>query len=234
MIILGIDTSSNILAVGLVKDGQLLGEISTNLHETALQELIPVVDNVLQKNSHSINEVDLFTVVLGPGLWSGIRIGVTTAKGFAHALQKPIVGISALDALAYNFRFVEKRVYSVIDAKRGQVYFAGYSCQDEHPKRFTDYSIGSMQDFLYACGTPAIIVGDSNFLHQHSVLHNFSTDIVLAPPILSRVRGAFIAEAGLYRYTNSGPDDTLSLAPLYLQEVEAEKAWRLRQVEEKG
>lgn len=230
MVILGIDTSRELGAIALTKDDLVLGELALEMKGSCLQYILVMIDYILKSTHLSIHDIDLFTVVLGPGSWSGLRIGITTSKSLAHSMNKPIVGVSTLDVLTYNFRYTEKLIYPALDAKRGQVYFAGYHCEDRIPHRFTDYRLARVENFLAEVKGPAVLLGDISLKYQNvmSDIKNLKNAVSIAPPFLSQIRGAFINEAGLHKYTRSGADDTLSLAPLYLQEAEAEKVWALK------
>lgn len=228
MIILGVNTSSDVGAIGLIKGSLLLGELVLEMRGASLQRLLPAIDYVLRSTQLTIQDVGLFTVVLGPGSWSGLRIGVTTLKCLACALKKPVVGISALDALAYNLRFADKLVYPTIDAKRGQIYFAGYRCQGETPERFTDYRLSSVEEFLNGLESPAILLGDGSLKYKQKMIASLGNRVSIAPSFISQISGAFVAEAGLHKYIESGANDAFSLAPLYLQKSSAEITWDMK------
>jgi tRNA threonylcarbamoyladenosine biosynthesis protein TsaB len=225
MIVLGIDTSKGTGVVALTKDNLLLGELTLQIQDAYLQSILAMLDYLFKETHLNIKDVDLFTVVLGPGSWSGLRIGVTTAKSLAHGLNKPIVGVSTLDVLAYNLRYTEKLVYPAIGAKRGNVFFAGYNCAGDIPQRFTNYKHARIKDYLNDLEEPSVLLLDDSLRHQDEFVSRCSDAITIGSPFLNQIRGGFINEAGLNKYISSGSDDTLSLAPLYLQEAEAEVKW---------
>ncbi|MFL6210109.1 MAG: tRNA (adenosine(37)-N6)-threonylcarbamoyltransferase complex dimerization subunit type 1 TsaB [Pyrinomonadaceae bacterium] len=225
MIVLGLDTSKETGVVALTKDGLLLGELALQIQDAYLQSILAMMDYLFRETHLTIKDVDLFTVVLGPGSWSGLRIGVTTAKSLAHGLNKPIVGVSTLDALAYNLRYTEQLIYPAIGAKRGNVFFAGYRCPGDTPQRFTNYKHTSIEEYLNDLEEPAVLLLDDSLRQQAAFTARRSAVVTIASPFLSRIRGVFINEAGLHKFIGSGADDTLSLAPLYLQEAEAEAKW---------
>lgn len=228
MKVLSIDISGEVGAVALTKEDYLLGELTLEMKGSSLMRILAMIDYVLKSTHFTIRDIDLFSVVLGPGSWSGLRIGVTTAKSFAHALKKPVVGVSTLDVLAYNVRYADGFVYPVIDAKRGQVYFAEYRCERGVPQRLTDYRLNSIEYFVTSIKSPSVILGDACLKYQEEIISGLGDVASVAPSSLSQTRAAFVNEAGLHRYMRSGADDTLSLAPFYLQESDAERAWALK------
>jgi tRNA threonylcarbamoyladenosine biosynthesis protein TsaB len=220
MLVLGINTSSDLGSVGVIKEDLLLGELA--LKGNQLQNTIVMIDFLLSNNQLNIQDIDLFTVVLGPGSWSGLRVGVTTAKSLAHALNKPIVGVSSLDMLAYKFRFTEKLVYPCLDAKNHQVIFAEYNCQGEIPQRLGEYRLDSFDNFLSQIKLPSIVTGDAGLKYRKELISQWGNQIAISPFLANQIQGSFIASAGLSHYLKSGADDNFSLTPLYLQKTAAE------------
>lgn len=231
MIALGLDTSGDRITVGLAEGGMVAGEISVGARMAYLRYLIPAMDFVLESANKTIRDVDLFIVSRGPGAWTGIRIGVTAMKSFAHALEKPIVGVCSLDALAYELRFCERPVYTAIDAARKQVYFSGYDCRGETPRPVTDRNLLKIGDFLAGLETPALIVGNGACKYKN-IIADAGEHIVI--PDCRNITATGLIQAGLDRFEAGGPDDTHAIAPLYFQKSDAERVWDERQAKLKG
>jgi len=234
MVILGVDTSNSIGTLVLSKESEFIGEVSLDMQKAHLRELLPTIDFLLKRTQLTVQNIDLFTVVVGPGSWSGIRIGVTTIKSLAHALDKPIIGVSSLDILAYNLRFTNHSVYPIIDASKEQVYYAGYHCSEAIPKRFTDHSLSKIEELVSKLKGPTILLGNGVSKYEQKIIAISRDDVFIAPHFLNHIRGVHIAEAGFYKFRQSGPDDTLSLAPIYLQKSEAEQKFERRDAFELG
>jgi tRNA threonylcarbamoyl adenosine modification protein YeaZ len=225
MISIGVDTSNGMAVFGAADDVNLLGEASIDLKGKFVRNLLPAIDDFLNSISISIKEIDLISVVLGPGSWTGIRVGVTTMKIIAQAMNKPIVGLCSLDVIAYNIRFSNYPVYTILDAARGNVYFAEYECSAKTPKCFSDCQLKSFEDFLSNIRLPAILIGTGVIKYQHKISPNILNKIILPPPFIHQTRGAFVVEAGFNRYNQGGDENALSLIPLYFQKSDAERAW---------
>ncbi|MFA9558498.1 tRNA (adenosine(37)-N6)-threonylcarbamoyltransferase complex dimerization subunit type 1 TsaB [Evansella sp. AB-rgal1] len=123
---LAIDTSTFVMGVGVIKDGILVGECITNINKNHSLRLMPAIRNLLEEVEISPSELDRIIVSEGPGSYTGVRIGVTTAKTLAWSLGIPIVGVSSLEVLAHNGRYFGGLISPFIDARRGQVYTGLY------------------------------------------------------------------------------------------------------------
>ena len=120
MKVLGIDTSSNVASAAVIDDDNIIAEYTLNLKKTHSQLLMPMIDSMLKSCECDIKDIDLFAVSVGPGSFTGLRIGIATAKGLAHACGKKIVPVGTLAALAYNLPYAEHIIVPIMDARRSQ------------------------------------------------------------------------------------------------------------------
>jgi tRNA threonylcarbamoyladenosine biosynthesis protein TsaB len=134
MRILAVDTSSNVASAAIVDDNKLVCECVLNNKLTHSQTLMPMIDEVFKKSELAPQDIDMFAVSSGPGSFTGLRIGVTTIKGLAHATDKPVCGVNTLEALAYNLPFCPYIIAPIMDARREQVYNAFYKWEDSKLK----------------------------------------------------------------------------------------------------
>jgi tRNA threonylcarbamoyladenosine biosynthesis protein TsaB len=215
MLILGIDTSLDSLGVALSAGDHVICELATPAGNT-LPRLLPTIDYLLAIAKVSIRDIELIAVVVGPGLWTSLRIGVTTAKTLAHALDCPVVRVSTFEALACNVRWADRRVYTLVDAKRGNVHIAEYSCSGDSPRMVSPPTLVSLAELNSSIDTSGIILGA---LTQFDISSHEATRALLAPSSMSRIRPASVVEAGWRAYIQWGPTDRLSLAPEYMQET---------------
>ncbi|MBP2855671.1 tRNA (adenosine(37)-N6)-threonylcarbamoyltransferase complex dimerization subunit type 1 TsaB, partial [Acinetobacter baumannii] len=126
MITLGIDTANQTLAIGVVEDEQILGQIQTNIKRNHSVTLMPAIDQLFADLQISPKDIDRIAVSDGPGSYTGLRIGVTTAKTIAYTLDKELVGVSSLKTIAANCIGVDKIIVSMFDARRKNVYAGAY------------------------------------------------------------------------------------------------------------
>ncbi|MCH5202960.1 MAG: tRNA (adenosine(37)-N6)-threonylcarbamoyltransferase complex dimerization subunit type 1 TsaB, partial [Oscillospiraceae bacterium] len=124
MKILGIDSSAKTASVGIVEDNNVIDELLINKGLTHSETLVPMIDEILNRNNLTIDDIDAFAVNNGPGSFTGVRIGVAVVKGLAFQKNKPCYEVSTLDSIALNCKDKEGLVVCVIDARRNQMYNA--------------------------------------------------------------------------------------------------------------
>lgn len=122
MNILAMDTSNQILGVALLQDEQLIGSITTNIKKNHSIRLMPAINQLMHEVAMTPAELDKIVVAKGPGSYTGVRIGLTTAKSMAWSLDIPVVGISSLEALAWQGHFYDSYICPFFDARRGLVF----------------------------------------------------------------------------------------------------------------
>ncbi|MDR2646951.1 MAG: tRNA (adenosine(37)-N6)-threonylcarbamoyltransferase complex dimerization subunit type 1 TsaB, partial [Oscillospiraceae bacterium] len=137
MLTLGIDTTARNLSVALAADGVLLAETLVTPQAKHSTLLLPMIDELLGRTGFSIARVDRFTAAHGPGSFSGVRVGVSTAKGLAEAAGKPCAGVSTLAAMARNAVLFSGLICCVMDARRGETYSAIFACENQKLRRLT-------------------------------------------------------------------------------------------------
>lgn len=163
MIVLGIETAT--ARVGAAVGGQegVLAEFHASRGRRHVETLVPAIDFVCRTARIALSEVSVVAVDVGPGLFTGLRVGVATAKAIAQALSVPMIGLSSLDLLAYPLRYAERLVVPVIDARRDEVYWATYRQVPGGIQRLSDYRISSPRDLaaeLSAERQGALLIGD--------------------------------------------------------------------------
>ena len=124
MKILAVDTSATPVSAALVDSGRLLGEFYLNIKTTHSQTLMPIVESLLKTTGTAIQEIDVFAVNVGPGSFTGVRIGVASVKGLTMPLERPCAAVSTLEAMAYGMPYENGIVCAVMDARCSQVYNA--------------------------------------------------------------------------------------------------------------
>lgn len=138
MKVLAIDTSTMMSSICILDNDIILGEFNINQEETHSEKLAPMIKRLLEDIKININDIDLFAVANGPGSFTGLRIGVTTLKAISQALEKPIIGVSTLEAMAYSI-LTDDYILPIIDG-RGNRYFSGlyFWQEDKLIKEFED------------------------------------------------------------------------------------------------
>lgn len=227
MKILSLDTSAKTATVALVSDGELIAEYSilTTTHSTTL---LPMIESIFKLAGIEAKDVDLYSVSVGPGSFTGIRIGVSTVKGLAFAYNTPCVGVSALEGMAENFGGLDGIIVPVIDARRDMVYTALFrSTSDGNVERITEdlqISIDELCELLLEYkGTRVYFTGDA----YAKMTERFSGQENCTTPIKLRAQSAYgVASAGLklWNKTEDKAEFTAAaLMPVYLRKAQAER-----------
>lgn len=167
MLILAFESSAKAASVALVKDGSLISQYSQCTALTHSRTLLPMAEDMLKNAELKISDVDLIAVAHGPGSFTGIRIGVSTVKGLSWAADKPCVGVSTLEAMAWQGLAAGGYVCPVMDARRAQVYNAIFKIEDGRPIRVTEdrpIALEELAEEVKALNAPVFLVGDGTEL----------------------------------------------------------------------
>jgi len=160
MKILGIDTTTKFLCLGLYVDGNFYEyNLETGRNLSAL--LVPTIQRVLEAVRLKISDIDYFACGLGPGSFTGMRIGLATIKGLSIARNKPVLGVSTLDILAENVTLNNALIVPAIDARRGLIYCSSYKREKGLLKRKSEYRLLNPDEFVKKFANKAIILGDA-------------------------------------------------------------------------
>ena len=223
MLTLAFESSAKSASVALVRDGELLGQYYQNSGLTHSRTLLPMAEDMLKNLEIKIYDIDLFAVSRGPGSFTGIRIGVAAVKGLAWALDKPVCGVSTLEAMAYLAVAAGegKIVCCAMDARRNQVYNALFVIENGRPKRMTPdraLSVDELCEDIKAIGKAPYLVGDgADICYKIFTRHGISS--VLAPEPV-RNQCAWGVASAAYNGDIINADD---LSPVYLRLSQAER-----------
>ena len=193
MNILSIDSCSAV-ATGAVLRGEVLAaEWVINDKKTHSVKLLPMLEQMLQAVDMEFADIDLFAVTTGPGSFTGQRIGVATAKALAHATGKPIAGVSALKAMAYNMPGFRGLVCPIMDARRGQVYTALFRWEDGRLITVKPDCAAALEALLAELSEDVLFLGDGVPVFFESITATLGRRAHFAPPHLLHLRGGSVA-----------------------------------------
>ncbi|MCX5692926.1 MAG: tRNA (adenosine(37)-N6)-threonylcarbamoyltransferase complex dimerization subunit type 1 TsaB [Candidatus Omnitrophica bacterium] len=215
MKILGIDTSSKFLNIALSEDEDIIKEESYLLDRKHAGQLVPKVMGLLKKSRVPINKIDAFIIGLGPGSFTGLRIGVSAIKGFGIASGKPCIGVASMDSIACNVSDKDKDVVPIIDAKRGQVYSAIYRRQGGLVVRLSDYMVLPIDKLMAKIKTQPVFLGDGVSLYRNDILSINKKAIFLEEKYWYPGAGNLI-KLGFSRVKKAKKTNMNKLTPLYL------------------
>ena len=235
MKILAIDTSGQVASVALMEDKKLIAEFSMNYKMTHSQTIMPMVDEVMKMVEMNMGEIDYIACASGPGSFTGLRIGAATAKGLAHGLNKPIVPVPTLEALAYNIFDTEKIICPIMDARRNQVYTCLYQWEAQQMKPLMEQmavSIEEILDIVSQYQKETVFLGDGVAVHEEILRQN---PMFLLAPVHCRLQragcvAAAAAEAAKQGKAIAGKD----FVPFYLRLSQAEREKKEKMKAEEG
>jgi tRNA threonylcarbamoyladenosine biosynthesis protein TsaB len=233
MKILSVDSSATVASVALCEDGRLLAEYTLNNKNTHSETLLPMIESALSFFSLDACDIDLFAVSSGPGSFTGVRIGTATIKGLAFAMDKPCLGVSTLEAIAYNLRFHRGLICPVMNARREQVYTALFRSDGENLTRLMDDSaiaISELDAILAKYGEEVAFAGDGYDI----CIRGLKLSAVRPVPERLRHQSAFsVAEVAYKKYLNGDADSDRTLGVDYLRPSQAERERAERENQQK-
>lgn len=225
MNILALDSSASAASVSILKDNFLVGEFYINTKLTHSQTLMVMVENLLKNTMITLDDIDLYAVNVGPGSFTGIRIGVAAVKGMSIARNKPCVAVSTLYAMAQNLIMSNGIVCSVMDARCNQVYNALFECEDSHITRITEdraISINDLKDEILKYNKKVYLIGDGADICYNAMSGDLP-NIQITPLHLRYQHSYGTAICALEAYSKGECISSETLAPMYLKLPQAER-----------
>lgn len=234
MKILGIDCSGLVAGVAVAEDGQLVGEYTVNYKKKHSQILMPMLDDLSRMIDLDLSTLDAVAVAGGPGSFTGLRIGSSTAKGLGLALGIPIASVPTVDALAFNLAGHRDLVCPLMDARRGQAYTGLYRFRQNEMEILTPQRAAGIEDVaaeINGRGEPAVFLGDGVPVFAGRLGELLRVPYSFAPAHLSRQRAGSVAVLGMRYFSEGRAVPAEEHRPEYLRPSQAE---REREEREKG
>lgn len=226
MKILALDSSGLVASVAVVEDDNLLGEYTINYKKTHSQTLLPMLDEVAKMIELDMKTIDVIAVSAGPGSFTGLRIGSATAKGLALALDKKIVSVPTVDALAYNLWGSDAVICPLMDARRNQVYTGLYQFENGEMQTIESQCVVMIDEIvgkINALGRTVVFLGDGVPVFKDYLEKNLSVDHRYAPASMNKQRAASVACLGALLAENGKAEEARDHKPEYLRVSQAER-----------
>jgi len=224
--LLAIDTATPRVGVALGRDGRAVGEVALIGERRHAEQLVPAIEYLCREAGIGLRSLAAVAVGLGPGLFTGLRVGITTARTIAQALSIPVVGVPSLDLVAYPLRHTDRLVVVVADARRHEVFYAAYRPVPGGVQREGDYAIATpaavVSDFD-ARGEEVLLVGDGVLAHWDVFLTLERAE--RAGPGAAYPSAAALIELATARVEREEFCAPADLEPLYLRRSDAEIEW---------
>jgi len=227
--ILAVEAAANVCSVALIEDERLLGELTVNNKKTHSQVLMPMLELLLSQASVDMDAVDAFAVSAGPGSFTGLRIGVASIKGLAYAANKPVYGVSTLEAMAYKLPYCSRVIVPIMDARRGQVNCAAYAWENDLLKTVLApdaMAIEQLCEHLKTEGKACVFLGDGVPVHNAYISECMGALADFAPVGAALQSASAVAASALAKARADIPADTYAtLQPVYLRKSQAEREY---------
>lgn len=231
MPILAIDTATLVSSVAIIDNNKLLAELTLQTKLTHSEVLMPHIQHILAMTKLKLNDLSGIAVSIGPGSFTGLRIGLTTAKSLAYAAKLPIVGVSTLAALATQYPVPGIYIAPLLDAQKGNVYTALYRWE---ANELTEVVAPMVEAFDLALEKrknlelPTVFIGESA-VKQQAAISAAGGNIFVAKVHTIMPRAAGVGLLGINMLNAGVRDDVMTLKPIYIRRSEAEELWEKRQ-----
>lgn len=221
MLILGIETTTKIGSIAIFDSEKgIISEITLQVKMNHSDTLMKSINSLFEFSGVKKEEIDKIAVGLGPGSFTGIRVGLGTAKGLAYSLKKPIIGINTLDVLVQNITKTDKIIIPLIDARKTRVYYAVYKYKEGEIKRIEDYGVEHLEKILANYNVNnMLLTGRGSIVYKEFIKENFGEKLNFTNLSNSFLRASHLAELAV----NKKEDNIYDLEPFYLSKSQAER-----------
>lgn len=226
MKVLALDTATRSCSVAVAIDGKPASEVSTLSNRTHSLHLMGMIRDALALAELGLKDIDGFAVTIGPGSFTGLRIGISTAKGLAFAAGKPCVGVSSLEALAFACLPWPDRICVLMDARKGAVYTAIFQESDGRLERIGDERVVAPEIILRTIDAPHLFVGDAVPLYEKQICAIVAQNARWTPRDRFFPKAATVAWLARDRLADATADGVDLLVPRYIRQSDAELSIR--------
>lgn len=228
MRVLGVETATAQGGIAIVGPDGLLAEVTLSVTAGYGERLLPALERVLEAAALSPDAVDGYAVSIGPGSFTGLRIGLATVKGLVLATGKPLAAVPTLEALAATFPFCPHPVCPLLDARKNEVYCALFALEGGEPVRLLEDAVCSLEALLPRITRPTVFVGDGLARYGETLRRRLKEKALFPPPGRAGASPAVVAVRGRARLLRGEAEDVDRLVPRYLRAPEAELTLRAR------
>ncbi len=225
MKILALETSTMLGGVAIADENGLIAEIRLNVKTTHSERMMTAIDWALKQSGVTLDAIDAVAAASGPGSFTGLRIGLATAKGLCYAAGKPLVLIPTLEALAWNFPYCKHPVCVMLDARKGEVYAALFLWKEDRFVTLVPETAMRPEDLLRDGDGPVVLAGEGAMRYWDRILSALGERALAAPLHKMVPSPANIALLGVQKARRSEYADPATAEPLYVRKSEAEVKW---------
>jgi tRNA threonylcarbamoyladenosine biosynthesis protein TsaB len=222
MKILALDTATQSCSVAIIDGESLLAELTMVNRQTHSRHLIDLINTVCGLSDLRTEDLEGFAVTIGPGSFTGLRIGISTIKGLAYSLSKPVVGVSSLEALAWQCAQSAYLICPLLDARKKEVYTCRYRFKDNELKKDGTEKVASPAEAVRGIREPSVFVGNAVQLYQENISAELGELAHFAAWGQHTIRASSIAWLSMTGFYRQQTDDVALLIPKYIRKPDAE------------
>jgi len=225
--VLALETATTAGGIAILDDEDgLIGEVRVNIKVAYAERLMPSIDWLLKSSHISVRDIDAFAVSIGPGSFTGLRIGLSTVKGLSHATQKPVIPVPTLDAFARTLPFCEHFICPMLDARKNEIYTGLYKWDEGVCKKIITETAINPLDFLKEIKGQTVFMGDGVRIYKELIINVLGDDAIFASPSKMSPSASNVAEIAIERLKKGVAVDPITLTPFYIRRSEAEIHWK--------
>jgi tRNA threonylcarbamoyladenosine biosynthesis protein TsaB len=226
MKVLAIETSTIAGSVAIIDDKELIGEVKVNIKIAHAERLMNSIDWLLKTSRISIKDIDAFAISIGPGSFTGLRIGLSTVKGFSYSTNKPIIPVPTLDAFARILAFCPYLICPMLDARKNEVYTGLYRWEGNACKKIIPESAIKPDEFLKKIKEQTIFIGEGAQIYKKLIINTLGDSAIFAPQSKMSPSASTVAEIAIEKLKEGITIDPVTLTPFYIRKSEAEIHWK--------
>lgn len=220
MIVVGLETSSTIAGIAVIRGRQVMAEASQELGGVHAEKLPGMLERTMSDLEVQWSEVEGFAISIGPGSYTGLRVGLSLVKGLAYVTKRPVAAVPTLDAIAFQVPCCGNPVHVLTDARRGQVYEARYDTSGGCPRRQSEFRVGPLGDVLASIRDKVLLVGSGVDAYRPDIVAALGVRACFPPAGMGRPMASSTAFLGLDRLERGEQSDLNALEPLYLRKTD--------------
>jgi tRNA threonylcarbamoyladenosine biosynthesis protein TsaB len=225
--VLSIDTSSVVATCAVLDEDKVLGEYSLSQDMTHSENLVPMIKEIMGGLNLKVSDIDIFAAAVGPGSFTGLRIGIATIKSLAHVVDKPVVGVSTLEALAFNIPCFSGILAPIIDARRNRVFSGIYRWKNNKLINIKEPSVVELDELISILQTydeKILFNGDGTLVYKDKIMEKLNGKVSFSPISTNMPRASSIGELAIIKTKEGKTESYFELVPQYLRESQAQRS----------
>lgn len=222
MKLLAIDTSTMLGGAAIMEDDNLIAETRMNVKITHSERIMGEIDHIVKRSGLKIDDIDIFAIAIGPGSFTGLRVGLSVIKGLVYATGKRLVSVSTLHALAYAMPFSKYHICTLLDARKKEVYAGIFKWTDNGFIRMMDEQTIKIDNLLSIINESTIFSGEGAMLYKEHIKAKLGDKAIFAPPQNMVASPSSVAYLAMIKAKKEEFDDPITLVPMYIRKSEAE------------